>query len=47
MGMSSPFASILKIHLVLCLLGIWAVPAPPATAQDQTLTGWFSIMATD
>ena len=36
-----------KIRLVLFLLGIWAVPAPPAAAQDETLTGWFSFTVAD
>ncbi len=36
-----------KISLILFLLGIWAVPAPLATAQDQTLTGWFSMTIAD
>ena len=37
----------LKIHLVLFLLGTCLVLAPPATAQDQTLTGWFSMTIAD
>ena len=36
-----------KIRLILFLLGTWAVPAPPATAQDETLTGWFSFTVAD
>ena len=36
-----------KIRLILFLLGIWAVPAPPAAAQDETLTGWFSFTVAD
>ena len=37
----------LKISLVLSLLGAWAVFAPPVHAQQQTLTGWFSITVAD
>ena len=37
----------LKTYLVLSLLGAWAVFAPPVHAQQQTLTGWFSIMVAD
>ena len=36
-----------KISLILFLLGVWAVCAPPATAQDETLTGWFSMTIAD
>ena len=36
-----------KIRLILFLLGVWAVCAPPATAQDETLTGWFSFIVAD
>ena len=36
-----------KILIVLFLLGTWALSAPPATAQDETLTGWFSFMVAD
>ena len=36
-----------KISLTLFLLGVWAVSAPPATAQDETLTGWFSFIVAD
>ena len=36
-----------KIRLILFLLGTWAVPAPPAAAQDETLTGWFSFTVAD
>ena len=36
-----------KISLILFLLGVWAVSAPPATAQDETLTGWFSFTVAD
>ena len=37
----------LKISLILFLLGVWAVSAPPATAQDETLTGWFTFIVAD
>ena len=37
----------LKISLVLSLLGAWAVFAPPVHAQQQTLTGWFSMTTAD
>ena len=37
----------LKISLVLSLLGAWAVFAPPVHAQQQTLTGWFSMTIAD
>ena len=37
----------LKILTVLFLLGTWAVFAPPAAAQRQTLTGWFSMTVAD
>ena len=37
----------LKILIVLFLLGVWAVPAPLATAQDNTLTGWFTFIVAD
>ncbi len=33
-----------KLSLILLLLGVWAVSAPPATAQDETLTGWFTFI---
>ena len=36
-----------RISLVLFLLSAWAVLAPPAKAQHQTLTGWFSITVAD
>ena len=36
-----------KISLILFLLGVWAVSTPPAAAQDQTLTGWFSFIVAD
>ena len=36
-----------KIHLFLFLLGTCLVLALPATAQDQTLTGWFSFTVAD
>ena len=34
-----------KLSLVFSLL--WAVSAPPATAQDETLTGWFTFIVAD
>ena len=37
----------LKIRLILFLLGVWAIPAPPAKAQDQTFTGWFTFIVAD
>ena len=37
----------LKTSLVLSLLGAWAVFAPPVHAQQQTLTGWFSMTIAD
>ena len=37
----------LKISLVLSLLGVWAVFALPVHAQQQTLTGWFSMTTAD
>ena len=37
----------LKISLILFLLGVWSVYSPPATAQDETLTGWFSFIVAD
>ena len=43
---SSRSASV-KISLTLFLLGVWAVCAPPAAAQDQTLTGWFTFIVAD
>ena len=36
-----------KISLVLFLLGTCLVLAPPATAQPQALTGWFSFTVAD
>ena len=36
-----------KTYLVLSLLGAWAVFTPSAVAQQQTLTGWFSITVAD
>ena len=33
--------------MVLFLLGTWALSAQPAAAQQQTLTGWFSITVAD
>ena len=37
----------LKIRPILFLLGVWTIPAPPAAAQDQTLTGWFTFIVAD
>ena len=37
----------IQISLILFLLGVWAVPAPFATAQDDTLTGWFTFIVAD
>ena len=37
----------LKISLILFLLGVWSVCAPPVTAQDETLTGWFTFIVAD
>ena len=37
----------LKISLVLFLLGVWVVFTPSAAAQQQTLTGWFSMTIAD
>ena len=39
--------TVFKLALVFSLLGVWAVSAPSATAQDQTLTGWFSFIVAD
>ncbi len=39
--------AIFKLSLVLFLLGVWVVSAPPAAAQDETLTGWFTFMVAD
>ena len=39
--------AVFKLSLVFSLLGVWAVSAPPATAQDETLTGWFSFTVAD
>ena len=39
--------AIFKLSLVLSLLGVWVVSAPPAAAQDETLTGWFSFIVAD
>ena len=38
--------AVLKRSLVFSLL-LWAVPAPPATAQAETLTGWFTFTVAD
>ena len=35
------------ISFLLFLLGVWALSAPPATAQDESLTGWFSFIVAD
>ena len=37
----------IQISLILFLLGMWAVPTPLATAQDDTLTGWFTFTVAD
>ena len=37
----------IQISLILFLLGMWAVPVPLATAQDDTLTGWFTFIVAD
>ena len=39
--------AVLKLSLVFSLLMLWAVPAPPAASQDQTLTGWFTFIVAD
>lgn len=39
--------AVFKFALVSFLLGVWAVCAPPATAQDETLTGWFNMTIAD
>ncbi len=39
--------SVFRLALVSFLLGVWAIPASLATAQDQTLTGWFNITIAD
>ena len=39
--------AMLKLSLVLFLLGVGAVLAPPAVAQQRILTGWFSIIIMD
>ena len=36
-----------KCCVVLFLLGAWTLSAPPAAAQPQTLTGWFSFIVAD
>ena len=41
------FSVHLTVCLVLSLLGVWAVSAPPAAAQAETLTGWFSFTVAD
>ncbi|MCY4388362.1 MAG: hypothetical protein OXC18_14820 [Desulfurellaceae bacterium] len=38
---------VFTLALVFSLLGVWAVSAPPAPAQDETLTGWFSFTVAD
>ena len=35
------------LAILLFLLGFWAVSTPPVTAQDETLTGWFSFTVAD
>jgi len=39
--------TVFKLTLVFSLLMLWAVPAPPAASQDQSLTGWFSFIVAD
>ena len=39
--------TVFKLALVSFLPGVWVVPVPPATAQDETLTGWFSFIVAD
>ena len=36
-----------KISLILFLLGAWALSAPPTEAEQQTLTGWFTMTIMD
>ena len=36
-----------SISLILFLLGVWSIYSPPATAQDESLTGWFSFIVAD
>ena len=45
--MSNPLFRSVKSCVVLSLLGAWAVLAQPAGAQQQTLTGWFTITVAD
>ena len=45
--MALPLPVRITLGLVLFLLGAWSVSAPSATAQDQTLTGWFSFTVAD
>ena len=40
-------ASVKISLIILFLLGVWSVCAPPATAQDETLTGWFTFIVAD
>ena len=47
MRRTSGLSANLKIIIVLFLLGVWEVPAPLATAQDDTLTGWFTFIVAD
>ena len=47
MRRTSGLSANLKIIIVLFLLGVWAVPAPLATAQGDTLTGWFTFIVAD
>ena len=39
--------AIFKLSLALSLPGVWVVSAPPAAAQDETLTGWFTFTVAD
>ncbi|MCE2487316.1 MAG: hypothetical protein J4F42_17510, partial [Desulfurellaceae bacterium] len=43
---SALFGSV-KSYVVLFLLGAWVASAPPATAQPQPLTGWFTFIVAD
>ena len=47
MRRTSGLSASLNILIVLFLLGVGAVPAPLATAQDDTLTGWFTFIVAD
>ena len=47
MRRTSGLSTSLNILIVLFLLGVGVVPAPLATAQDDTLTGWFTFIVAD